>query len=411
MCRSLPQKGDYYGCGGGLVMGKRVAKEVSIAIADAVKLARAEVIAAYPITPQTHIVEHLSELVANGELDAEYITVESEHSAMSAALGAVATGARTFTSTSSQGLALMHEILFIAPALRLPVVMVVANRALSAPISIWNDHSDIMAQRDIGWIQMWAENGQEAVDMVIQAFRIAEDRNVMFPTIVNIDGFTLSHVIEPIELPDQEEVDAFLPAFKPKYKLDPRKPLTMGPVGVPEIYFEAKRAQDEAFKNSRRVINRVWKDWAGRFGRQYNAVETYRLEEAEVAILIMGSMAETAMTAVDKMREEGKKVGLIRLRLWRPFPVQDFRRAISGIPVLAVVDRALTIGGVGGPVGTEVRAALYAAARRPRIVNFIAGLGGRDITVEDFEEMADRAAQYRKKRPKEAYEYIGVREV
>ena len=411
MCRSLPQKGDYYGCGGGLVMGKRVAKEVSIAIADAVKLARAEVIAAYPITPQTHIVEHLSELVANGELDAEYITVESEHSAMSAALGAVATGARTFTSTSSQGLALMHEILFIAPALRLPVVMVVANRALSAPISIWNDHSDIMAQRDIGWIQMWAENGQEAVDMVIQAFRIAEDRNVMFPTIVNIDGFTLSHVIEPIELPDQEEVDAFLPAFKPKYKLDPRKPLTMGPVGVPEIYFEAKRAQDEAFKNSRRVINRVWKDWAGRFGRQYNAVETYRLEEAEVAILIMGSMAETAMTAVDKMREEGKKVGLIRLRLWRPFPVQDFRRAISGIPVLAVVDRALTIGGVGGPVGTEVRAALYAAARRPRVVNFIAGLGGRDITVEDFEEMADRAAQYRKKRPKEAYEYIGVREV
>ncbi len=411
MCRSLPQKGDYYGCGGGLVMGKRVAKEVSIAIADAVKLARAEVIAAYPITPQTHIVEHLSELVANGELDAEYITVESEHSAMSAALGAVATGARTFTSTSSQGLALMHEILFIAPALRLPVVMVVANRALSAPISIWNDHSDIMAQRDIGWIQMWAENGQEAVDMVIQAFRIAEDRNVMFPTIVNIDGFTLSHVIEPIELPDQEEVDAFLPAFKPKYKLDPRKPLTMGPVGVPEIYFEAKRAQDEAFKNSRRVINRVWKDWAGRFGRQYNAVETYRLEEAEVAILIMGSMAETAMTAVDKMREEGKKVGLIRLRLWRPFPVQDFRRAISGIPVLAVVDRALTIGGVGGPIGTEVRAALYAAARRPRIVNFIAGLGGRDITVEDFEEMADRAAQYRKKRPKEAYEYIGVREV
>ena len=392
-------------------MGKRVAKEVSIAIADAVKLARAEVIAAYPITPQTHIVEHLSELVANGELDAEYITVESEHSAMSAALGAVATGARTFTSTSSQGLALMHEILFIAPALRLPVVMVVANRALSAPISIWNDHSDIMAQRDIGWIQMWAENGQEAVDMVIQAFRIAEDRNVMFPTIVNIDGFTLSHVIEPIELPDQEEVDAFLPAFKPKYKLDPRKPLTMGPVGVPEIYFEAKRAQDEAFKNSRRVINRVWKDWAGRFGRQYNAVETYRLEEAEVAILIMGSMAETAMTAVDKMREEGKKVGLIRLRLWRPFPVQDFRRAISGIPVLAVVDRALTIGGVGGPIGTEVRAALYAAARRPRIVNFIAGLGGRDITVEDFEEMADRAAQYRKKRPKEAYEYIGVREV
>ncbi len=392
-------------------MGKRIAKEVSIAIADAVKLARAEVIAAYPITPQTHIVEHLSELVANGELDAEYITVESEHSAISASLGAVATGARTFTSTSSQGLALMHEILFIAPALRLPVVMVVANRALSAPISIWNDHSDIMAQRDIGWIQMWAENGQEAVDLVIQAFRIAEDRNVMFPTIVNIDGFTLSHVIEPVILPDQEEVDAFLPPFRPKYKLDPRKPLTMGPVGVPEIYFEAKRAQDEAFRNARRVINRVWKDWANRFGREYHVVETYRMEDAEVALMIQGSMAETAMTAIDKMREAGKKVGLVRLRLWRPFPVQEFRKAVAGIPVLAVIDRALTIGGVGGPLGTEVRAALYAAARRPRVVNFIAGLGGRDITVEDFEEMADRAAFYRKKRPKEAYEYIGVREV
>ncbi|NPA49014.1 MAG: pyruvate ferredoxin oxidoreductase [Thermodesulfobacteria bacterium] len=391
-------------------MGKRVAKEVSIAIADAVKLARAEVIAAYPITPQTHIVEHLSELVANGELDAEYITVESEHSAISAALGAVATGARTFTSTASQGLALMHEILFIAPALRLPVVMVVANRALSAPISIWNDHSDIMAERDIGWIQLWAENGQEAVDLVIQAFRIAEDRNVMFPTIVNIDGFTLSHVIEPVELPDQEEVDDFLPPFKPKYKLDPRKPLTMGPVGIPEIYFEAKKAQDEAFKNSRRAILRVWKDWAKRFGRVYNPVETYRTEDAEVVLLINGSLAETAMTAIDKMREQGKKVGLMRFRLWRPFPMQEFRKAVSGIPVLAVIDRALTPGGVGGPVATEVRSALYNAARRPRVVNFIAGLGGRDVTVEDFEEMADRAAFYLKKRPKEAYEMIGVRE-
>ena len=391
-------------------MGKKVAKEVSIAIADAVKLARAEVIAAYPITPQTHIVEHLSELVANGELDAEYITVESEHSAISAALGAVATGARTFTSTSAQGLALMHEILFIAPALRLPVVMVVANRALSAPISIWNDHSDIMAERDIGWIQLWAENGQEAVDLVIQAFRIAEDRNVMFPTIVNIDGFTLSHVIEPVVLPDQEEVDAFLPPFKPKYKLDPRKPLTMGPVGVPEIYFEAKKAQDEAFKNSRKVILRVWKDWANRFGREYHPVETYRMEDAEIALLINGSLAETAMTAVDKMRDEGKKVGLVRFRLWRPFPHQEFRKAVSGVKILGVIDRALTPGGVGGPLGTEVRAALYNAARRPRVVNFIAGLGGRDITVEDFEEMADRAAFYLKKRPKEAYEMIGVRE-
>ncbi len=391
-------------------MGKRIAKEVSIAIADAVKLARAEVIAAYPITPQTHIVEHLSELVANGELDAEYVTVESEHSAMSVAIGAVATGARTFTSTAAQGLALMHEMLFIASAMRLPVVMVVANRALSAPISIWNDHSDIMANRDIGWIQVWAENGQEAVDLTIQAFRIAEDKNVMFPMIVNIDGFTLSHVIEPIILPDQEEIDAFLPAFKPKYKLDPRKPITMGAVGVPEIYFEAKKAQDEAFRNTPRVIKRVWKDWANRFGREYNPIETYRMEDAEVALLIMGSLAETAMTAVDKMRDEGKKVGLVRIRLWRPFPVQEFRRAVSKVPVLAVIDRAMPPGAVNGPVATEVKAALYNAGRKPRVVNFIAGLGGRDVTVEDFEEMADKAAFYRKKRPKELYETIGVRE-
>jgi len=253
-------------------MGKRIAKEVSIAVAEAVKQCRVDVIAAYPITPQTHIVEHLSELVANGELDAEYITVESEHSAISACLGSVATGARTFTSTSSQGLALMHEILFIAPALRLPVVMVVANRALSAPISIWNDHGDIMAERDVGWIQTFAENGQEAVDLVYHAFRVAEDRRVMFPAIVNIDGFTLSHMIEPIELPDQEQVDQYLPPFRPRHKLDPRKPLSMGPVGIPEIYMEAKKAQDEAFKNAYRVIVKAWDEFEKIFGRRYRPI-------------------------------------------------------------------------------------------------------------------------------------------
>lgn len=391
-------------------MGKRIAKEVSIAVAEAVKQCRVDVIAAYPITPQTHIVEHLSELVANGELDAEYITVESEHSAISACLGSVATGARTFTSTSSQGLALMHEILFIAPALRLPVVMVVANRALSAPISIWNDHGDIMAERDVGWIQTFAENGQEAVDLVYHAFRVAEDRRVMFPVIVNIDGFTLSHMIEPIELPDQEQVDQYLPPFRPRYKLDPRKPLSMGPVGIPEIYMEAKKAQDEAFKNAYRVIVKAWDEFEKIFGRRYRPIETYRLEDAEVALLIMGSLAETAMTAVDRMREAGKRVGLVRIRLWRPFPLKDFVRAVKGLKMLAVIDRALSPGATGGPVGTEVRSALYQVPGRPRVVNFIAGLGGRDVTVEDFEEMADKAYFYLKKKPKEPYEMIGVKE-
>ncbi|OAQ21630.1 pyruvate ferredoxin oxidoreductase [Thermosulfurimonas dismutans] len=391
-------------------MGKRIAKEVSIAIAEAVKQCKVDVIAAYPITPQTHIVEHLSELVASGELDAEYVTVESEHSAMSACLGSVATGARTFTSTSAQGLALMHEILFIAPALRLPVVMVVANRALSAPISIWNDHSDIMAERDIGWIQTFAENGQEAVDLVYHAFRVAEDRRVMFPFIVNIDGFNLSHMIEPIELPDQELVDQYLPPFKPKYKLDPRKPISMGPVGIPEIYIEAKKAQDEAFKNAYKVVVKAWDEFERIFGRRYNPVETYRMEDAEVALLIMGSLAETAMTAVDKMREAGKKVGLVRIRLWRPFPLKDFVKAVKGVKMLAVIDRALSIGATGGPVAVEARSALYQVPGRPRVVNFIAGLGGRDVTVEDFEEMADKAYFYMKKKPKEPYEMIGVKE-
>ncbi len=391
-------------------MGKRIAKEVSIAVAEAVKQCKVDVIAAYPITPQTHIVEHLSELVANGELDAEYITVESEHSAISACLGSVATGARTFTSTSSQGLALMHEILFIAPALRLPVVMVVANRALSAPISIWNDHGDIMAQRDVGWIQTFAENGQEAVDLVYHAFRVAEDRRVMFPVIVNLDGFNLSHMIEPIELPDQEQVDQYLPPFKPKYKLDPRKPISMGPVGIPEIYTEAKKAQDEAFKNAYKVIVKAWDEFEKIFGRRYRPIETYRMDDAEVALLIMGSLAETAMTAVDKMREAGKKVGLVRIRLWRPFPLRDFVRAVKGVKMLAVIDRALSPGATGGPVAVEVRSALYQVPGRPRIANFIAGLGGRDVTVEDFEEMADKAYFYMKKKPKEPYEMIGVKE-
>lgn len=385
--------------------------EVSIAIAEAVKMANVDVISAYPITPQTHIVEHLSEVVANGELDAEYITVESEHSAMSACLGAAATGARVFTSTSSQGLALMHEILFIAPPLRLPVVMVVANRALSAPISIWNDHGDIMAQRDIGWLMTFAENGQEAFDLTLHAFRVAEDRRVMLPFAVNIDGFNLSHVIEPIEIPDQELVDRYIPKYKPKFRLEPRKPISIGAVGIPEVYTEAKKVTDEAVKNARKVILKAWDEFADIFGRRYQPVETYRAEDAEILILIMGSLAETAMTAVDKMREAGKKVGLVRLRLWRPFPLMEFRKAISGAKILAVVDRALSPGAVTPPVASEVRSALYSAPKRPKIFSFIAGLGGRDVTTETFEEIVDKAAFYAKKRPKELYEMIGVREI
>jgi pyruvate ferredoxin oxidoreductase alpha subunit len=391
-------------------MAKRVGIEVSIAVAEAARLADIDVIPAYPITPQTHIVEHLSEFVANGELDAEFIPVESEHAAMSCCCGSSAAGARTFTSSSSQGLSLMSEILYHPGPMRLPIVMVVANRALAAPISIWNDHQDIMVQRDIGWIQTFAENGQEAFDLTLHAFRVAEDRKVSLPMIVNIDGFTLSHVIEPIEILSKEEVDRFLPPFKPRFRLDTKKPISMGPVGVPEVYTEARVAHDEALKASKKVIVQAWKEFADLFGRQYNPVETYRSEDAEVILVTMGSISETAMTAVDAMRDAGQKVGLVRIRLWRPFPGPEFKKAAGKAQVLAVIDRCLPPGAVCGPVGAELRSLFYKVPGAPKIFSFVAGLGGRDVAVDRFREIVEKARAYAKRRPVEIYEVIGVRE-
>lgn len=389
-------------------MGKRVAKEVSIAVADAVAQCRVDVISAYPITPMTHIVERLAELVNNGELDAEYIAVESEHAAMSACIGAAAAGARTFTSTAAQGLMFMYELLFIASGFRLPIVMVVANRALSAPISIWNDHGDVMTMRDAGWIQTFAENGQEAVDLIYHAYKVAE--KTMIPVAVNLDGFIVSHVVEPVELLDQEQVDKYLPPLKMKYKLDPKKPITMGAIGVPEIYTEVKKAQDEALKASYRVILQAWKDFEKITGRRYQPIETYRMEDAEVALVLMGSISETAMNAVDKLRDQGKRVGLIRIRLWRPFPLQEFIRAIGKVKALCVFDRAMSYGSTGGPVGIEVRSALYQSNKRPKVLNLIGALGGRDVTVEDFEEIFDRTYSFIKTKPRFAYEIYGAKE-
>jgi len=389
-------------------MGKKVAKEVSIAIADAVAQCKVDVISAYPITPQTHIVEHLAELVNNGELDAEYMPVESEHAAMSACIGAAATGARTFTSTASQGLLLMYENLFIASAFRLPIVMVIANRSVSAPISIWNDHSDVMTIRDSGWIQTFAENGQEAVDLIYHAYRVAE--KALLPVAVNIDGFTLSHVIEPIEFLDQKLVNKYVPPLRMKYKLDPKKPITMGAIGIPEIYTEAKKAQDEALKASYRIIVNAWKEFEKLTGRKYQPVETYKMEDAEVALIIMGSLAETAMNAVDLLRKKGERVGLLRFRLWRPFPMRDFIRAIGKVKAIGVIDRAVSHGSTGGPVGIEVRSALYQSNKRPKIINFIAGLSGRDVTVEDFIEFFERTYEAISKKPKFSYEIYGAKE-
>ncbi len=370
-------------------MAKRVGIEVSIAVSEAVKLANVDVVAAYPITPQTHIVEHLAELVADGHLDAEFIPVESEHSAMSTCCGSSAAGARTYTATSSQGQALMLEICYIASALRLPIVMTVANRSLSGPISIWNDHSDMMMSRDTGWIQTVAENGQEAFDLTLHAFRVAEDSRVLLPVIINLDGFTLTHVIEPIEILDQKEVDRYLPPYQPQMRLDPEDPVSIGPVGMPEVFTEAKKAQDEAIKSSKEVILEAWQEFGDLFGRYYKPVETYRTDGAETLLVTMGSLSETAMTAVDHMRANGKNVGLVRIRLFRPFPFEEFLAAVEGAKQLAVMDRALCLNGAGGPLAIEVKAALYDEPERPYIWNYVAGLAGRDVTIENFVEMAD----------------------
>ena len=391
-------------------MAQRVGIEVSVAIGDVVKMANVDVVSAYPITPQTHIVEHIAELVANGELDAEYIPVESEHSAMSACLGASASGARTFTATAGQGLELMHEVLYVASSMRLPMVMTVANRALSAPLSVWSDHSDAMACRDTGWIQIFTENGQEVVDNVLCSFRIAEDQDVLLPVMVHLDGFHLSHVIEPIILPEQSQVDAFLPANKYPLPLDPARPVTMGDFGPPFIYTEAKWAQEVNLRQSKETILRVWKDFGNNFKRDYSPIERYNCEDAEIMLLTMGSYSETAMTAVDEMRQNGLPIGLLKLRLWRPFPFEEIRQAVKGTKVLIVLDRAISFGGPGGPVCSEIRSALYDQEPRPKIINFVGGLGGRDITTEGFEEIVRRGIEIAKTGSKQEFEIFGVRE-
>lgn len=391
-------------------MAIRTGVEVSIAIADAVKLANADVVAAYPITPQTHIVEHLAELVANGELDAEYIPVESEHSAMSACLGSAAVGARTFTATAGQGLELMHEVLYVASSMRLPIVMAVANRALSAPLSVWGDQSDLMAVRDTGWIQIVVENGQQAVDNVICAFRIGEDKRVLLPVMVHLDGFYLTHVIEPLFFPEQSEVDRFLPPNQYPLPLNPDKPVAMGDFAPPVIYTEAKWAQEMNIRASKEVILECWDEFGKAFGRHYAPVESYHSDGARVLLLTVGCFSETAMVAIDKMRATGKDVGLIRIRLWRPFPFEEFRQAAKDADILIVLDRAISFGGPGGVVASEVRSALYDLDKRPRVVSFIGGLGGRDITVAGFEDIINRGMEIARTGGKLESEIYGVRE-
>ena len=387
--------------------------EVSLAIAEAAKLARVEVVSAYPITPQTHIVEHLAELVADGELDANFICVESEHTAMSACCGAAAAGARCFTSTSAQGLELMHEILFIAAGMRLPIVMATANRALSAPLNIWNDHSDVMAARDAGWILLFCTNGQEALDLTIMAYKIAEDRRVLLPVMVNVDGFMLTHVVEAIEFPSQELVDSFLPPYDPAFTLHPDKPVTMGAYAIPEIYTESKYAQEIAIIRSKEVIKEVMEEFGKAFGRTYRPVETYNLEDADVAFIALGAITENIMTAIDELKKEGKKAGLINLRLFRPFPAEEFLFAIKDVKRIAVIERVLPGGATNSPVFNEVSSLAFRAGLNPVIENFVLGLGGRDVMPEEFQVLFDRVITAKPKDMKlkedANFEMIGVR--
>jgi pyruvate ferredoxin oxidoreductase alpha subunit len=391
-------------------MAKRVGMEVSLAIGEAATLADVDVVAAYPITPQTHIVEHLAELVAEGDLDASYIPVESEHSAMSACLGSSAAGARTFTATAGQGLELMHEVLYCAASMQLPIVMTVANRALSAPLSVWGDHSDAMAVRDTGWIQIFTENGQEVFDNVLCAYRMGEDQRVLLPVMIHLDGFHLSHMVEPILIEEKADVDRFLPPINYPLPLDPDKPVSMGTFAPPIIYSEARRAQEENLRNSKKVILEVWEEFGKQFGRKYAPIETYRTEGAKTLLLTIGSYSQTAMSTIDKMRDEGEEVGLVRLRLWRPFPTQELRDAVKGIETLVVFDRAYSLGGQSGPVCGEVRSALYNQVDKPKVTNIIGGIGGRDVTVSGFEDIINKGIEMAEKGSDQEFEIYGVRE-
>lgn len=375
-------KGKIRGSGEGMVV------EASASVALGAKMCRPKVVPLYPITPQTHIVEHITEYVNNGEMEAELIHVESEHSALSALVGAAAAGVRTFTATASQGLALMYEILPIVSGMRLPTVMAVANRALSAPINIWNDHSDSVSARDQGWIQLYVESSQEAMDTTIMGYNISEDKGVLMPVMVCLDGFTLSHVYEPVNVPSQSEVDKFVPKFKGTDILDVKKPKSFGPIGFPSVFMELKEQQEIAMQNALEVVESVNSDFGNAFGRKYGdgLIEEYQMKDAEYAVLAMGSVCGTARVVVDKMRKKGMKAGLVKLKCLRPFPSEKLGKVVKGLKGLAVLDKHISLG-YEGPLFTDVRSALCRSGLH--LSNYIVGLGGKDVKVKHIERVFD----------------------
>ena len=387
----------------------RTVMKANEAAAWAAKLAKPKVIAAFPITPSTLVPEKISEFVANGELDAEFIKVESEHSAISACVGASAAGVRVFTATASQGLALMHEVLFIAAGMRLPIVVAIGNRSLSAPINIWNDWQDSISQRDTGWLQFYAENNQEALDLILAAFKVAENEKVLLPAMVGFDAFILTHTVEPVEIPDQEVVDEFLGEYKPKHAyLDPRSPISQGTLAFPAHYMETRYTVWEANENAKRVIDEVFAEFEKKFGRKYHKVEEYRTDDADIIFVTMGSLAGTVKEYVDHLREKGVKAGAAKLTVYRPFPTEEIREIAKKAKVLALLEKNITFS-VGGALFQDFSRALVNVEDKPKIVDFILGLGGRDVTFGNLDEVTETAQKAMAGEEVDEVNWIGLR--
>ncbi len=382
------------------------------AIAEAMRQINPDVVAAYPITPQTSIVQTFSEFVADGKVDTQFVTVESEHSAMSACVGAAAAGGRVMTATSANGLALMWEIVYIAASSRLPIVMPVVNRALSGPINIHCDHSDSMGARDSGWIQIYSENAQEAYDNVIQALRIAEHMDVRLPVMVMLDGFITSSELQRVEVFDDEVVRDFVGQYTPHNPLlDLDNPVTYGPLDFYDFYFEHKRQQVEGMRNAREVIAKVGREFGERFGRSYDFLESYRLEDADIAVVVLSSTAGTARVVVDQLRDEGIKAGLLKPRVFRPFPAEELAEALKGLKAVAVMDRSDSFGAMGGPLFTETVSALALQGVNVPIVDYIFGLGGRDTPPDQIEHVyRDLVKIAETGKIDQRISYLGVRE-
>jgi len=393
-------------------MGKPVAMTGNIAVANAMRQINPDVCAAYPITPSTEIMQQFASFVADGKVDTELVTVESEHSAMSACIGASAAGGRVMTATSANGLALMWEMLYIASGNRLPIVMMVVNRALSAPINIHGDHSDGMGARDSGWIQFYSEDGQEAYDNLIQAMIIGQNKDVRLPVMVGMDGFIISHSIENLEMLSDQQAKDFIGEYIPFYPLlNIKKPVTYGPLDLQDYYSEHKRQQTEGMRAAKPVILKTAQDFAALSGRKYGFFEPYRLEDAEIGILTLGSSAGTTRYVVDLMRDRGIKAGMVKLRVFRPFPMEELQEALGHLKALAVMDRCDSFGAAGGPVFSEVRSSLYDQPNRPKVVNYIYGLGGRDLGISHIEQVIGDLQKIKETgKVEELITYLTVRE-